>query len=96
MKIELNTTEHFIKEAEYCYNRYMNKRLRNQSMHSYHFLKNKEDMNEVIEHIIEKTKNCFYGVEGEQKTERISGSVNYVKVKQHLRRLWIIYKCVYR
>lgn len=96
MKIELNTTEQFISEAECLYNHYMNKRLRNQSVHSYHFLKNKEDMNEVIENIIDKTKNSFYGIGGEQKAERISGSVNYVKVKQHLRRLWIIYKCVYR
>ncbi|EPC9279288.1 hypothetical protein ACR3QJ_000815 [Citrobacter freundii] len=96
MKIELNTTEQFIKETEYCYNLYMNKRLQNQSVHSYHFLKNKEDMNVVIENIIEKTKVCFYGGEGEQKAERISGSVNYVKVKQHLRRLWFVYKCVYR
>lgn len=96
MKIELNTTEQFIKEAEYCYNRYMNKRLQNQSVHSYHFLKDKEDMNKVIENIIEKTKVCFYGAEGEQKAGRVSGSVNYVKVKQHLRRLLIIYKCVYR
>lgn len=96
MKIELNTTEQFIKEAEYCYNRYMNKRLRNQSAHFYYLLKNKEDMNEVIENIIEKTKNDFYGAGGEQKVERISGNVNYVKVKQHLRRLWIVYKCVYR
>lgn len=96
MKIELNTTEQFIKEAEYFYSRYMNKRLRNQSVHFYHLLKSKEGMNEVIENIIEKTKFCFYGAEGEQKAERISGSVNYVKVKQHLRRLWIIYKCVYR
>lgn len=39
MKIELNTTEQFIKETEYCYNLYMNKRLQNQSVHSYHFLK---------------------------------------------------------
>ncbi|EPK6332396.1 MULTISPECIES: hypothetical protein [Klebsiella pneumoniae complex] len=53
-------------------------------------------MNKVIENIIEKTKVFFYGAEGEQKAGRISGSVNYVKVKQHLRRLWIIYKCVYR
>nr|WP_228299425.1 hypothetical protein [Klebsiella pasteurii] len=53
-------------------------------------------MNEVIENIIEKTKVRFYGDEGEQKAERISGSVNYVKVKQHLRRLWIVYQCVYR
>lgn len=96
MKIELNTTEQFIKETEYCYNLYMNKRLQNQSVHSYHFLKNKEDMNVVIENIIEKTKVCFYGGEGEQKAERISGSVNYVKVKQHLRRLWFVYKCVCR
>ncbi|EHN8808668.1 hypothetical protein QFX71_003737 [Citrobacter amalonaticus] len=96
MKIELNTTEQFIKEADYCFNRYMNKRLRNQSVHFYHFLKNKEDMNEVIENIIEKTKVCFYGAEGEQEVERISGSVNYAKVKQHLRQLWIVYKCVYR
>ena len=96
MKIELNTTEQFIKETEYCYNLYMNKRLQNQSVHSYQFLKNKEDMNVVIENIIEKTKVCFYGGEGEQKAERISGSVNYVKVKQHLRRLWFVYKCVYR
>lgn len=96
MKIELNTTEQFIKEADYCFNRYMNKRLRNQSVHFYHFLKNKEDMNEVIENIIEKTKVCFYGAEGEQEVERISGSVNYAKVKQHLRQLRIVYKCVYR
>ncbi|WP_316435766.1 hypothetical protein [Klebsiella pasteurii] len=96
MKIELNTTEQFIKEVEYCYNRYMNKRLRNQSVHFYHLLKNKENMNEVIENIIEKTKESFYGTEGEQKAKRISGSVNYVKVKQHLRQLWIVYKCVYR
>lgn len=30
MKIELNTTEQFISEAECLYNHYMNKRLRNQ------------------------------------------------------------------
>ncbi|ECE3715402.1 hypothetical protein IB325_004485 [Salmonella enterica subsp. enterica serovar Ank] len=96
MKTELNTTKQFISEAEQYYNHYMNKRLRNQPVHFYHLLKNKEDMNEVIENIIEKTKVCFYGAEGEQKAGRISGSVNYVKVKQHLRRLWIIYKCVYR
>lgn len=96
MKIELNTTEQFISEAADSYNRYMNKRLRNQSVHFYHLLKNKEDMNEVIEHIIEKTEVRFYGAEGEQKAKQISGSVNYVKVKQHLHRLWIIYKCVYR
>ncbi|MDM3521981.1 hypothetical protein OGW13_18935 [Citrobacter sp. Ca225] len=96
MKIELNTTEQFISEAGDSYNRYMNKRLRNQPVHFYHLLKNKEDMNEVIEHIIGKTKNSFYGTEDEQKAERISGSVNYVKVKQHLRQIWIVYKCVYR
>lgn len=50
----------------------------------------------MIENIIKKTKNSFYGAEGEQKAERISGGVNYAKVKQHLRQLWIIYKCVYR
>lgn len=96
MKIELNTTEQFISEAADSYNRYMNKRLRNQSVHFYHLLKNKEDMNEVIENIIDKTKLRFYGAEGEQKAKRISGSVNYVKVKQHLRRLWFVYRCVYR
>ena len=96
MKIEFNTTEQFISEAADSYNRYMNKRLRNQPVHFYHLLKNKEDMNEVIENIIDKTKSRFYGAEGEQKKERISGSVNYVKVKQHLRQLWIVYKCVYR
>lgn len=53
-------------------------------------------MNEVIENIIEKTKVCFYGAEGEQKAERISGSVNYVKVKQHLRRLCIAYNIIHR
>ncbi|MBZ7657128.1 hypothetical protein FML22_17520, partial [Klebsiella oxytoca] len=84
MKIELNTTEQFTSEAADSYNRYMNKRLRNQSVHFYHLLKNKEDMNEVIENIIEKTKSSLYGTEGEQKAGRISGSVNYVKVKQHL------------
>lgn len=96
MKIELITTEQFISEAGGSYNRYMNKRLRNQSVHFYHLLKNKEDMNEVVEHIIDKTKNSFYRTECEQKAERISGSVNYVKVKQHLRRLWFVCKCVYR
>ncbi|MEY7146804.1 hypothetical protein [Klebsiella oxytoca] len=96
MKIELNTTEQFISEAADSYNRYMNKRLRNQPVHFSHLLKNKEDMNEVIEHLIDKTKNTFYGTEGVQKAERISGSVNYVKVKKHLRRLWFGYKCVYR
>ncbi|EAQ7293193.1 hypothetical protein CRQ46_06475 [Salmonella enterica] len=96
MKTELNTTEQFISEAEDSYNRYMNKRLRNQPVHFYHLLKNKEDMNEVIENIIEKTKVHFYGTEGEQEKDRISGSVNYAKVKQHLRQLWIVYKCVYR
>ncbi|HDX8600569.1 TPA: hypothetical protein RQO23_003370 [Klebsiella oxytoca] len=96
MKIELNTTEQFISEAADSYNRYMNKRLRNQPVHFYHLLKNKADMNEVIENIIEKTKKSFYGTEGEQKEERSFGSVNYVKVKQHFRRLWIVYKCVYR
>ncbi|EEP0951960.1 hypothetical protein HAY43_004679, partial [Salmonella enterica] len=88
MKIELNTTEQFISEAADSYNSYMNTRLRNQPVHFYHLLKNKEDMNEVIENIIDKTKNSFYGTEGEQKAERISGSINYVKVKQHLRQLW--------
>ncbi|MEH4152492.1 hypothetical protein POX68_22865 [Klebsiella pneumoniae] len=53
-------------------------------------------MNELIENIIEKAKNIFYASEDEQKAERISGSVSYVKVKQHLRQLWIVYKCVYR
>ncbi|EKJ58536.1 hypothetical protein [Escherichia coli] len=53
-------------------------------------------MNEVIENIIQITKVRFYGAEGEQKAERISGSVNYARVKQHLRQLWIVYKCVYR
>lgn len=53
-------------------------------------------MNEVIENIIKKTKNRFYGTEGEQEAERFSGNVNYAKVKQHLRQLWIVYKCVYR
>ncbi|HDC2125795.1 TPA: hypothetical protein O7X39_004444 [Salmonella enterica] len=96
MKTELNTTEQFISEAECLYNHYMNKLLRNQPVHFYHLLKNKEDMNEVIENIIQKTKVRFYGAEGEQKVERISGNVNYAKVKQHLRQLWIIYKCVYR
>ena len=96
MKIELNTTEQFISEAADSYNRYMNKRLRNQPVHFYHLLKNKEDMNELIENIIEKAKNIFYVSEDEQKAERISGSVNYVKVKQHLRQLWIVFKCVYR
>lgn len=96
MKIEFNTTELFISEAADSYNRYMNKRLRNQPVHFYHLLKNKGDMNEVIENIIDKTKSRFYGAEGEQKKERISGSVNYAKVKQHLRQLWIVFKCVYR
>lgn len=96
MKIELNTTEQFISGAKCCFNCYMNKRLRNQPTHFYHLLKNKEDMNEVIENIVGKTKVRFYGAGGEQKAERISGSVNYVKVKQHLRRLCIIYKCIYR
>lgn len=96
MKIEFNMTEQFISEAAGSYNRYMNKRLRNQPVHFYHLLKNKEDMNEVIENIIKETKSSFYGAEGEQKVERISGSFNYVKVKQHLRQLWIVYKCVYR
>ena len=96
MKIELNTAEQFISEAADSYNRYMNKRLRNQPVHFYHLLKNKEDMNKVIENIIQKTKNRFYGAEGEQEAERISGSVNYVKGKQHLHQLWIVYKCVCR
>lgn len=96
MKTELNTTEQFISEAECLYNHYMDKRLRNQPVHFYHLLKNKEDMNELIENIIGKTKNSFYASEDKQKAERISGSVNYVKVKQHLRQLWIVYKCVYR
>ncbi|SYN35394.1 Uncharacterised protein [Klebsiella pneumoniae] len=69
MKIEFNTTEPFISEAADSYNRYMNKRLRNQPVHFYHLLKNKEDMNEVIENIIDKTKSRFYGAEGEQKKE---------------------------
>lgn len=96
MKIELNTTEQFISEAADSYNCYMNKRLRNQPVHFYHLLKNKEDMNEVIENIIDKTKNSFYGAEGEQEKYRMSGSVNYAKVKQHLRQFWIVYKYVYR
>lgn len=45
MKIEFNTTEQFISEAADSYNRYMNKRLRNQPVHFYHLLKNKGDMN---------------------------------------------------
>lgn len=32
---------------------------------------------------------------GLKVNKRITGSVNYVKVKQHLRQLWIVYKCVY-
>ncbi|MEN94061.1 hypothetical protein EDJ96_12685, partial [Salmonella enterica] len=78
MKTELNTTEQFISEAECLYNHYMDKRLRNQPVDFYHLLKNKEDMNEVIEDIIDKTKIRFYASEDELKAEWISGSVNYV------------------
>ncbi|HFF3159105.1 hypothetical protein [Klebsiella pneumoniae] len=75
MKIEFNTTEQFISEAADSYNRYMNKRLRNQSVHFYHLLKNKGDMNEVIENIIDKTKSRFYGAEGEQKSNGSPGAL---------------------
>ncbi len=75
MKIEFNTTEQFISEAADSYNRYMNKRLRNQLVHFYHLLKNKGDMNEVIENIIDKTKSRFYGAEGEQKSNGSPGAL---------------------
>lgn len=73
MKIELNTTEQFTSEAADSYNRYMNKRLRNQSVHFYHLLKNKEDMNEVIENIIEKTKSSFMGLKVNKKRDGSPG-----------------------
>lgn len=79
MKIEFNTTEQFISEAADSYNRYMNKRLRNQPVHFYHLLKNKEDMNEVIENIIDKTKSRFYGAEGEQKMNGSPGALTMRK-----------------
>ncbi len=75
MKIEFNTTEQFISEAADSYNRYMNKRLRNQPVNFYHLLKNKGDMNEVIENIIDKTKSRFYGAEGEQKSNGSPGAL---------------------
>ncbi|MCF2456653.1 Uncharacterised protein [Klebsiella pneumoniae] len=79
MKIEFNTTEQFISEAADSYNRYMNKRLRNQPVHFYHLLKNKGDMNEVIENIIDKTKSRFYGAEGEQKRNGSPGALTMRK-----------------
>ena len=79
MKIEFNTTEPFISEAADSYNRYMNKRLRNQPVHFYHLLKNKGDMNEVIENIIDKTKSRFYGAEGEQKSNGSPGALTMRK-----------------
>lgn len=79
MKIEFNTTEQFISEAADSYNRYMNKRLRNQPVHFYHLLKNKEDMNEVIENIIDKTKSRFYGAEDEQKRNGSPGALTMRK-----------------
>lgn len=75
MKIDFNTKEQFISEAADSYNRYMNKRLRNQPVHFYHLLKNKGDMNEVIENIIDKTKSRFYGAEGEQKSNGSPGAL---------------------
>ncbi|PCO11927.1 hypothetical protein CP989_25470, partial [Enterobacter hormaechei] len=57
---------------------YMNKRLRNQPVHFYHLLKNKGDMNEVIENIIDKTKSRFYGAEGEQKSNGSPGDNRYM------------------
>ena len=92
MKIEFNTTEQFISEAADSYNRYMNKRLRNQPVHFYHLLKN----NDIMESIIKKTRYHFYDDSEEGKRNRIYGEVSHSKVKQHLRQLWIIYKCVYR
>ena len=67
MKIEFNTTEQFISEAADSYNRYMNKRLRNQPVHFYHLLKNKGDMNEVIENIIDKTKSRYFNIKQKRK-----------------------------
>lgn len=96
MKIDINTTKQFINEAECFYNRYMNKRLRNTPVHFYHLLKNKDDMNEVIEDVIEKTKNHFYGCGDGRELNRISGEVNYAKVKKQLHGLWIAYKFIYR
>ncbi len=53
-------------------------------------------MNDIMESIIRKRDIIFYDDTEENQRNRIYGEVSHSKVKQHLRRLWIVYKCVYR
>ncbi len=96
MKIELITTKQFIDQAECYFRNYMNGLRRNAPEDFYYFLNNKYNMNDIMESIIKKTRCHFYDDTEEGKRNRIYGEVSHSKVKQHLRRLWIAYKCVYR
>jgi len=96
MKIELITTKQFIEQAEYYFNNYMHALLRNAPEDFYYFLNNKYNMNDIMESIIKKTRYHFYDETDKGKMNRVSGEVSYSKVKQHLRRLWSVYKYVYR
>lgn len=96
MKIELITTKQFIEQAECYFNNYMLGLLRNASEDFYYALNNKHNMNDIMGNVIKKTRYHFYDETDEGRMNRVSGEVSYSKVKQHLRQLWIVYKCVYR
>ena len=96
MKIELITTKQFIEQAEYYFRSYMDGLRRNAPDDFYYFLNNKYNMNDIMESIIKKTRYHFYDDTEENQRNRIYGEVSHCKVKQHLRQLWIVYKCVYR
>ncbi|EPG5005464.1 hypothetical protein NAK66_005504 [Klebsiella oxytoca] len=96
MKIELITEKQFIEQAECYYKDYMKRLLRNAPEDFYYFLNNKYNMNDIMESIIKKTRYHFFDDTDECRMNRVSGEVSYSKVKQHLRRLWVAYKFVYR
>ncbi|WP_333009800.1 hypothetical protein [Kluyvera sichuanensis] len=96
MEIELITTKQFIEQAECYFNNYMLGLLMNAPDGFYYALNNKNNMNDIMENVIKIIRYRFYDETDEGRMNRVSGEVSYSKVKQHLRRLWIIYKCVYR
>ena len=95
MKIELITTKQFIEQAECYFRSYMDGLRRNAPDDFFIIFNNKYNMNDIMESII-KNEMSFYDDTEEDQRNRIYGEVSHCKVKQHLRQLWIIYKCVYR
>lgn len=95
MKIEIKTTAQFIKMAEDIYNNKMWEYLKIVPAHFFFLLRNRKEMNDVIDVAIDMTKKYFYDCLGEHRGNMSFKNANDDKVRQHLRGLSIAYKFIY-